>query len=97
MTKKQLKRKNALNKLDEYTYKLLKDLKNKSKTIKCNILINAINKTIEWIKNNPNISKEDSERRKMELEILSIPIFKFELKKVETYNTLSVKLKAVTV
>ncbi|OUM59832.1 hypothetical protein PIROE2DRAFT_14533 [Piromyces sp. E2] len=48
--KKQLERKNAINVLEEYTYKLLKDLKNKSETIKRNILINAVNETIEWIK-----------------------------------------------
>ena len=71
---KQLERKKALNGLEEYAYKLLKDLKKKRESVKRDILINAVDETIDWIKNNPNISKKESERRKAELELLSIPI-----------------------
>jgi len=72
--KKNLERIESMNSLEDYAYKLRTKLENIPNSNNKSILIDAINDTLNWVKNNPNSDKEEYDNKRVELEALSMTV-----------------------
>eukprot|EP00833_Pecoramyces_ruminatium_P017050 jgi/Orpsp1_1/1191082/evm.model.d7180000083359.1 len=73
--RKNLEKIESMNRLEDYAYKLRTKLENIPTSHNKTLLIDAINNTLNWVKNNTNCSKEEYDNKKVDLEVLSTIVF----------------------